>query len=155
MKEVKGVPGEASKITWKGVKVKGPLGSKEVELWGDKIEKTPTDSFIQGMAKGLGISLLGGAYPILTTAYKSLEGYDKVQKVAKEVGLDEWAAARAGIKGAVVGGFKGFTHGIVDTLVIGALIGFGAVIGGPVGGALAALIGGGMYNVAKDAWRND
>lgn len=153
MERVKHLSYGSSKITLKGVEVTGPLGKKEVPISGDEIEKTPNDSFTQGMAKGLGVALFNGTYPLLTGVFKSLEGYDEVSKAAKEVGLTEWQAAKAGLKGALAGGIKGFSHGFLDSLVIGSLIGFGGVIGGPIGAALGAIVGGGVYNLVKDAVR--
>lgn len=144
-----------SDITFKGVKLSGPKGEKEVQLSGDKIEKTPDDSFIQGLAKGVGIGLLGSSYPLLTTAYKSLDGYYKVYSTAKRLGLDEWESAKAGLKGALIGGLKGFAHGFIDFMAIGTLTAVGGVIGGPIGAALGAVVGGGLYNVLKDAIRQD
>ncbi|MFN4219986.1 MAG: hypothetical protein ACK4GJ_03580 [bacterium] len=153
MEKVEGLSNYSSKITLKGVKVKGPLGKKEVKISGDEVEKTPDDSFLQGMAKGLGISLFGGAYSVLTGAYKSIEGYSKTSEAAKSVGLDEWEAAKAGLKGAFLGGIKGFSHGLLDTLAIGSIVAISGAIGGPVGAAVGAIIGGGLYNLLKDAVR--
>ncbi|MCX7759221.1 MAG: hypothetical protein N2169_06415 [bacterium] len=144
-----------SDTTFKGVKLSGPKGEKEVQLSGDKIEETPNDSFTQGLAKGIGVGLLGSSYPVLSTAFKSVEGYSQVYHTAKELGLDEWQSATAGLKGAFIGGLKGFAHGFLDFMVIGTLTAVGGALGGPVGAGLAATVGGGLYNVLKDAIRHD
>lgn len=145
--------GRGSKITFKGVEVTGPYGTKEVEISGDKVESTAEDSFWQGMAKGVGVAILNGAYPLLTGAFKAVEGYGNAKEAAKDVGLNEWESTRAGLKGALVGGIKGFVHGLLDTAAIGALVAVGGVLGGPIGAALAATVGAGFYNLAKDAVR--
>jgi len=142
-----------SKITWQGVEVSGPFGKKEVKIEGDKVEATPTDSFIQGVLKGVATAIVGPAYPYLTSAFKAVEGYSKASHAASEVGGDEWDAAKAGLKGAFVGSLKGFAHGFVDFLAIGTLTAVGGAFGGPVGAALGAFVGGGLYNLVKDAIR--
>lgn len=153
MEKVEGLSNYGSKITLKGVEVSGPLGREEVRISGDKVEKTPMDSYIQGMAKGIGVALFGGAYSILTGAYKSVEGYCETSEAAKDVGLNEWEAAKAGLKGAFLGGIKGFSHGLLDTLAIGSIVAISGAIGGPVGAAVGAIVGGGFYNLLKDAVR--
>lgn len=142
-----------SKITFKGVEVTGPKGTKEVEISGDKVEKTPEDSFWQGVGKGIARAIVGGAYPVITGTLKAAEGYENAKEAAKDVGLNEWGIAKAGLKGALVGGIKGFAHGLLDTAAIGALVALGGVLGGPLGAVLAATVGAGFYNLAKDAIR--
>lgn len=143
-----------SKVTFGGVKVSGPYGEKEVKISGDNVEYTPNDSFVEGIAKGIGTVLLNGSYPLITGTFKGLEGYSKGYEAAKKVGLEEWDSAKAGLKAAVVGGLKGFAHGLVDFAVIGSFTAIGGLVGGPVGAGLMAIVGGGFYNLLKDALRS-
>lgn len=137
-----------SKITFKGVKVTGPNGTKEVKITGDKIEETLKDSFKQGLLKGLGAStlgislplyttvmfwsgsanalpielygLLGLSYPLLISIIKAIEGYKNSEKAAKEVGLNKQQSINAGIKGSILGSIKGICHGLIDYTILGA-----------------------------------
>ncbi len=144
-----------SKIKWTGVEVEGPYGKKNVKLSGDNVEKEPKDSFVEGVGKGVAVGILGGAYNLLVGAYKSVEGYNKVYKAAKKVGLDDWEAAKVGLKGALVGGVRGIFHGILDGMVISSLIGIGGLIGGPAGAIIVGTVGAGFYNLVKDIERKE
>jgi len=142
-----------SRITLQGVEVSGPLGKKEVKIEGDKVEASPEDSYMEGILKGISTAAVGPVYPFLTSVFKGIEGYYKASGAALGVGGDEWDAAKAGLKGALLGSLKGFAHGFVDFLAIGTLTSVGGVLGGPVGAALGAAVGGGVYNLVKDAIR--
>jgi len=142
-----------SKITLKGVEVSGPFGKREVKIEGDKVEDTPRDAFIQGALKGIATAVVGPTYPYLASAFKAFEGYSKASHAALEVGGDSWDAAKAGLKGALVGSLKGFAHGLLDFLAIGTLAAVGGAIAGPIGVALGTVVGGGVYNVIKDSMR--
>ncbi|MFN4220408.1 MAG: hypothetical protein ACK4GJ_05770 [bacterium] len=137
MEKVEGLQNYGSKITLKGVEIKGPLGKKEVKISGDEVEKNITESFIQGAAKGIGVSLLGRVYPVLTGTYKVIEGYHKTKEEAKNLGLTDWESTKAGIKGATIAGIKGSFHALIDTLAINSL----TIIGGSIGGIIGSIIG--------------
>jgi hypothetical protein len=99
-----------SKIVWDGVVLKKGEKKEKVKLEGDKVEDTPVDSFSEGAIKGLGVLLTGPAYPFIAGALKGYEGYSKTEKTAEKLGeTDEWERAKAGLKGALVGGTKGIS----------------------------------------------
>jgi hypothetical protein len=127
---------------------------EKVKLEGDKVEDTPVDSFSEGAIKGLGVLLTGPAYPFIAGALKGYEGYSKTEKTAEKLGeTDEWEKTKAGLKGALVGGTKGFAHGILDYMVVGGLSAVAIALTGPWGFLLTPVIGG-VYNVVKDAIRS-
>jgi hypothetical protein len=142
-----------SKITLKGVEVSGPFGREEVKISGDSVEATLGDSFIEGALKGIATAVVGPTYPYLASAFKAIGGHYEVTDAALEVGGDSRDAAKAGLKGALVGSLKGFAHGLLDFLAIGTLASVGGAIAGPIGVALGTIVGGGVYNVIKDAMR--
>ena len=142
-----------SSIRLDGVHIKTPTGKELVaKVEGDEVEPTPKDSFVEGALKGVGVALLG-SYAGLAGAYKAAEGGYKAYQLAKRVGADDWTATKAGIKGALIGGVKGFLHGAVDSMFIGLGIAASVAAFGPLGLAAAPLIGG-AYNVVKDAIRS-
>jgi hypothetical protein len=142
-----------SKIVWDGVVLQKGEKQEKVQLEGDKVEDTPADSFSEGAMKGLGVLLTGPAYPFIAGALKGYEGYTKTEKTAEKLGeTDEWKKAKAGLKGALVGGAKGFGHGILDYMVVGGLSAAAIALTGPWGFLLTPVIGG-VYNVVKDAIR--
>jgi hypothetical protein len=142
-----------SKIVWDGVVLKKGEKKEKVKLEGDKVEDTPVDSFSEGAIKGLGVLLTGPAYPFIAGALKGYEGYSKTEKTAEKLGeTDEWERAKAGLKGALVGGTKGLVHGILDYMVVGGLSAAAIALTGPWGFLLTPVIGG-VYNVVKDAIR--
>jgi hypothetical protein len=143
-----------SKIVWDGVVLKKGEKQEKVKLEGDKVEDTPVDSFSEGAIKGLGVLLTGPAYPFIAGALKGYEGYSKTEKTAEKLGeADEWERTKAGLKGALVGGTKGFAHGILDYMVVGGLSAVAIALTGPWGFLLTPVIGG-VYNVVKDAIRS-
>jgi hypothetical protein len=142
-----------SKIVWDGVVLKKGEKQEKVKLEGDKVEDTPVDSFSEGAIKGLGVLLTGPAYPFIAGALKGYEGYSKTEKTAEKLGeADEWERTKAGLKGALVGGTKGFAHGILDYMVVGGLSAVAIALTGPWAFLLTPVIGG-VYNVVKDAIR--
>ncbi|MEN3014622.1 MAG: hypothetical protein ABDH21_00970 [bacterium] len=143
-----------SYLGFEGIKVKGPKGEKLVEISGDKVEVTPSDSFGEGVLKGIGRSIFGSFYPFLTGIGKSIESYSDAYEAAKEVGLGEWGSAKAGLKAAFLGGIKGFAHGFIDSVAIGGITVLGGLVGGPLGAIAGATLGAGIYNVVKDAIRH-
>ncbi|MFN4220409.1 MAG: hypothetical protein ACK4GJ_05775, partial [bacterium] len=70
---------------------------------------------------GLILGVGGIFYPALIGAYKLGEGYIKASKAAKSVGLNNWEATKAGIKGALALGVGEFLHGLFDAIAIGQL----------------------------------
>lgn len=139
---------------FRGILLKKGNKSEFVKIDGDAVEATPTDSFIEGALKGVGVLLIGGAYPTVAGILKGLDSYNKVKDVAK-LDLDEtneWAVTKAALKGSFLGGVKGTLHGFLDALVIGSLTAGSVAIMGPLGFLLAPAIGG-VYNVVKDAIR--
>ncbi|MFN3478634.1 MAG: hypothetical protein ACK4ZM_04660 [bacterium] len=99
---------------------------------------------------GLILGVGGIFYPALIGAYKLGEGYIKASKAAKSVGLNNWEATKAGIKGALALGVGEFLHGLFDAIAIGQLITIGGMIGGPTGFIIGATLGGGLYNLIKN-----
>jgi len=146
-----------SKISWwDGVVLQKGEKKVKVKLEGDKVEDTPVDSFSEGAIKGFAFLLMGPAYPFIAGALKGYEGYTKTQKTAEKLGeTDAWKKAKAGFKGALVGGTKGFGHGILDYMVLQGLTASAiALTGTGPGGLLLALVVGGVYNLVKDAIRS-
>ncbi|MFN3995071.1 MAG: hypothetical protein ACK4GR_00870 [bacterium] len=117
------------------------------------MEATAGDSLVEGLGKGVASDILHAAYPFVAGAYKAVEGYAKAKNAAKEVGLYGGKVTEAGLKGALVGGIKGFAHGLLDTMIITAITGLGFIASGPVGAAVGALLGAGFYNVVKNEIR--
>jgi hypothetical protein len=149
-----------SKIVWDGVVLQKGEKQEKVQLEGDKVEYTPIGSFSEGVLKGFVVLATGPAYPFLAGALKGYEGYTKTEKTAEKLGeTDEWERTKAGLKGALVGGAKGFGHGILDYLVVGGLGAAAMALTAPCGSLLTPVIVlltsvvSGFYNVAKDAIR--
>jgi hypothetical protein len=143
-----------SKIVWDGVVLKKGEKQEKVKLEGDKVEDTLVDSFKEGALKVVGVLLTGPTYPFIAGALKGYEGYSKTKKTADELGeTDKWQKTKAGLKGALVGGTKGFAHGILDYMVVGGLSAVAIALTGPWGFLLTPVIGG-VYNVVKDAIRS-
>jgi hypothetical protein len=145
-----------SEIVWDGVVLQKGEKQEKVQLEGDKIEDRPDISFLEGAMKVFGVLATGPAYPFLAGALKGYEGYSETEKTAVELGeRDEWKRTKAGLKGALVGGAKGFAHGILDYMVLHGLTASAmALIGTGLGGLLLALVLGGVYNLVKDAIRS-
>jgi hypothetical protein len=144
-----------SEIVWDGVVLQKGEKKVKVKLEGDRVEETPTDSFSEGAMKGLGFFLTGPAYPFVAGALRGYICYTKTKKTAENLGeTDDWKKAKAGFKGALVGGTKGFVHGILDYMVLKGLTASAiALIGTNPGGLLLPIVLGGVYNLVKDAIR--
>ena len=162
-----------SKITKDGVLVKYNGKEKLIEIDGDgNVIKDAKEgdsgplsgvsyaiallsSLMEGGLKGLGVALLNVAYPLVPTIIKSIEGYNKVLDEIMDYGVkNDLDIKKAAAKGALVGGVKGFLDGVLDFGVIGGLTLLGVMLLGPVGFALAPVIGA-VYNVTKDEIRSD
>jgi len=141
-----------SKITWQGVEVSGPFGKKEVKIEGDKPEDHFSESFLEGAFKGVASLALGPVTPFLNSAIRAYGSYSEGFHAAIRVGGDEKDAA---LKGAIMGALKGFAHGVLDFLVIKAIIASVGGLGGPATVIAAAAFGGGLYNIVKDAIRKN
>lgn len=125
-----------------------------VRIEGDKVENTPSYSFVEGLLKGAGVVVTGGAYPLLTGALKAYSFYTDINNAATKdmQEKNEWTVTKTSLKGALLGVVKGTLHGVLDSMVIGWLTAGAVAVMGPFGVLLAPVIGG-VYNVVKDAIR--
>lgn len=108
-------------------------------------------SAFEGALKGLGVVFLSGLYPLVPAISKYIDSYKEVKKEAKEMvnNANECEISNAALKGGILGGAKALGHGILDLAIIGSLTALGVSLVGPVGFALAPVIGA-AYNLAKD-----
>jgi len=111
-------------------------------------------SAFEGALKGLGVVFLNGLYPLIPAISKYIDSYKKVKEEAKEMvnNGNEYEVSDAALKGGVLGAAKASLHGIIDLAVIRLLTSLGVSVLGPIGFALAPLIGS-IYNLAKDGIR--
>ncbi len=111
-------------------------------------------SALEGALKGLGAVFLNGLYPLVPGISKYIDSYKKVKEEAKEMvnNGNEYEVSDAALKGGVLGAAKASLHGILDLAVIRLLTSLGVSVLGPIGFALAPVIGS-IYNLAKDGIR--
>lgn len=143
-----------SKLYWDGVLLEKGNKKDFVKIEGDSVEHIISESFSEGFLKGMGVALVGSAYPLLSGSLVSYLSYKDVAAAAiidmKE--KDKEAVRKSALKGALLGGVKGTLHGVLDSMVIGGLTAGAVAVMGPFGVLLAPVIGG-VYNVVKDAIR--
>lgn len=142
-----------SSIGYKGIYIRRGNQERLVRISGDEPEKTPGASFKEGMLKGVAMGLLGPAYTDAVALYKTVEGATKAYDAVREEGGGAWDATKAAIKGALLGGVKGWIHGAIDYLIVGSIAAATVSAFGIIGLPIAA-VAGGLYNVVKDAIRS-
>ncbi len=142
-----------SSIGYKGIYVRRGNEERLVRISGDEPEKTPGASFKEGMLKGAVMGLLGPVYTDAVAIYKAVEGATKAYDAVREEGGSAWDATKAALKGAFLGGVKGWFHGAIDYLIVGSIAAAAVSTVGIIGLPIAA-VAGGIYNVVKDAIRS-
>ena len=139
------------------VKIEGDVNNiKEAIEGGDQfgMKFGVLSSALEGALKGLGAVFLDGLYPLVPGISKYIDSYKKVKEEAKEMvnNGNECEVSNAALKGGVLGATKALGHGMLDLAVIGSSTALGVSVLGPIGFALAPLIGS-IYNLAKDGIR--